>query len=128
LDSHARPEQNTYTNESFIDELAAVVGMDPLDFRLKCLDPADQARHRGAAATFPTFELAKTALTAKVGEGKRRQGPRYQRINLSTDCHEVDWLGEKGFGTSVQCPRRLFSSVAYGTISFWPSKAPRRMM
>jgi nicotinate dehydrogenase subunit B len=32
--------QNTYANEAFIDELAAAVGVDPLDFRLKHLkDP-----------------------------------------------------------------------------------------
>ena len=33
--------QNTYANESFVDELAAAVDMDPLDFRLKYLDPSD---------------------------------------------------------------------------------------
>jgi CO/xanthine dehydrogenase Mo-binding subunit len=33
--------QNTFANECFIDELAAAANADPIDFRLKYLDPAD---------------------------------------------------------------------------------------
>ena len=33
--------QNTFANESFIDELAAAANVDPIDFRLKYLDPTD---------------------------------------------------------------------------------------
>jgi nicotinate dehydrogenase subunit B len=34
--------QNTFANECFIDELAAAAGMDPIEFRLAYLDPADK--------------------------------------------------------------------------------------
>jgi len=34
--------QNTYANECFIDELAAAAKADPIDFRLKYIDPADK--------------------------------------------------------------------------------------
>ncbi len=33
--------QNTFANECFMDELAAEAGADPVEFRLKYLDPAD---------------------------------------------------------------------------------------
>jgi nicotinate dehydrogenase subunit B len=34
--------QNTYANECFMDELAAAAKADPIEFRLKYLDPADK--------------------------------------------------------------------------------------
>ena len=34
--------QNTYANECFMDELAASTNADPIEFRLKYLDPADK--------------------------------------------------------------------------------------
>ena len=34
--------QNTYANECFIDELAAAADVDPIEFRLKYLDPTDK--------------------------------------------------------------------------------------
>jgi len=64
--------QNTYAKESFIDELAAAAGTDPLDFRLRYLDPAD--KHRTAAATGPACQLAEATLAAKVGGGSVAKG------------------------------------------------------
>jgi CO/xanthine dehydrogenase Mo-binding subunit len=34
--------QNTFANECFVDEIAAAVNADPLDFRVKNIDPADK--------------------------------------------------------------------------------------
>jgi nicotinate dehydrogenase subunit B len=48
--------QNTYANECFTDELAAVAGVDPIDFRLKYLDTADK---RGIEVIERLVSLAK---------------------------------------------------------------------
>ena len=34
--------QNTYANECFMDELAAAAKADPIEFRLKYIDPNDK--------------------------------------------------------------------------------------
>ena len=55
--------QNTFANECFIDELAALVGADPLDFRLKYLD-----RIRAA----PSFWRLATLATGRNGPRRGR--------------------------------------------------------
>jgi len=48
--------QNTFANESFIDEIAASVSADPLEFRVKHMDPADK---RGLEVLGRLAKLAK---------------------------------------------------------------------
>jgi nicotinate dehydrogenase subunit B len=48
--------QNTFANECFIDELAAAVNADPLEFRVKYTDPADK---RGLEVLDRLAKLAK---------------------------------------------------------------------
>jgi nicotinate dehydrogenase subunit B len=48
--------QNTFANESFMDELAAAANADPIDFRLKYIDPAD---FRGIAVINRAAAMAK---------------------------------------------------------------------
>jgi nicotinate dehydrogenase subunit B len=63
--------QNTYANECFIDELAAAANADPVEFRLKYLDPSDK---RGVEV------LNRAAALAKWD--KRPSPKRYQRGDL----------------------------------------------
>ena len=73
--------QNTFGNESFVDEVAAAAGVDPLEFRLKYLnDP------RGAELLQALAELANwkpsTARQAPVDEIARGRGVAYVKYEL----------------------------------------------
>jgi CO/xanthine dehydrogenase Mo-binding subunit len=110
--------QNTYANECFVDELAAAVQADPLEFRLKYLDPNDkrgiEVLNRVAALakwdrrpspkrdqsgdtlagrgiTYCKYELARTyiAVVAEV-EVKRSTGDiRVTKVYLAHDCGQI---------------------------------------
>ncbi len=110
--------QNTYANECFVDELAAAANADPLEFRLKYLDPADkrgiEVLNRVAALakwesraspkrdqrgdvmsgrgiTYCKYELARTyvAAVAEV-EVRRSTGEiRVAKVFLAHDCGQI---------------------------------------
>jgi CO/xanthine dehydrogenase Mo-binding subunit len=61
--------QNTYANECFMDELAAAASADPIEFRLRYLDPADK---RGLEVIERLVKLAsweKRPSPQKAGSG-----------------------------------------------------------
>jgi CO/xanthine dehydrogenase Mo-binding subunit len=73
--------QNTFANESFVDELVATVGMDPFDFRLRNLnDP------RGAELLQRLARLAqwtpRTARAQQAGDVVRGRGVSYVKYEL----------------------------------------------
>jgi len=108
--------QNTFANESFVDELAALVGADPLDFRLSHLNDARGAELLRRLATLAHWEKRPSPLSpaqsdVMVGRGvsyakdfpsptyvgavaevevDRRNGDiRVQRFFLAHDCGQI---------------------------------------
>ena len=59
--------QNTYANECFIDELAAAANTDPLEFRLKYLDPATSAASR-CSTGWPRWPSGRSGLRPETGQ------------------------------------------------------------
>ncbi len=98
--------QNAYANESFMDELAAQAGKDPLDFRLKMLDKAPQhkrvlelaAGKFGWGKPLPEGHVAGLAVhksfgtvVAEVAEvSVEKDGtPRVHRVVCAVDCGQT---------------------------------------
>jgi nicotinate dehydrogenase subunit B len=73
--------QNTFANESFVDELAAAVGMDPLDFRLRNLnDPrgVELLQRLGKLSNWPS----RTGRVQQAGDVVKGRGASYVRYEL----------------------------------------------
>jgi len=73
--------QNTFGNESFVDEVAAAAGVDPLEFRLKNLKDPRGAELLGALAEFATWK-PRASQVAASGDVARGRGLAYVKYDL----------------------------------------------
>ena len=134
--------QNTFANESFIDELAALAGVDPLEFRLRHLrdargaevlervarlagwaprrgprDSGDIARGRGLS--YVKYELVRTyvGIVADVEVDRRTGQVKVTRVHVAHDCGQVinpDGLRNQIEGNVVQTVgRTLFEEIKF---------------
>jgi CO/xanthine dehydrogenase Mo-binding subunit len=127
--------QNTFANESFIDEIAASAGADPIEFRLRnlkdargaeCIDrcvrlskwtprktrPRDAGDIvRGRGFSYTKYELARTyiALVADVEVNRRTGEVRVTNVYCAHDCGQIinpDGLKNQIEGNIVQTVSR----------------------
>ena len=135
--------QNTYANESFVDELAAAVGMDPLDFRLRNLnDPrgvellqrlaklanwpsrtgrVQQAGDvvKGRGVSYVKYELVRTyvGVVADVEVDKKTGKVAVKKFYVAHDCGQIinpDGLKNQIEGNVVQTTSRtLFEELQF---------------
>jgi CO/xanthine dehydrogenase Mo-binding subunit len=110
--------QNTYANECFMDELAAVANADPIDFRLKYIDPADTRGIetlnrvatlakwskrpspqrdtsgnvvRGRGVSYVKYELTRTyiAVVAEVEVDRAAGTIKVPKVYVAHDCGQI---------------------------------------
>src|SRR5262245_20207652 len=109
--------QNTYANECFMDELAAAAKLDPIEFRMKYLDPADRrglevlarlkslARWepmaspqtpsgtvvRGRGVSYVKYELVRTyvGIVADVEVNRDSGVIKVMHIYMTHDCGQI---------------------------------------
>ena len=73
--------QNTFGNESFVDEVAAAAGVDPLEFRLKNLKDPRGAELLAALAELATWKPRASQMAAS-GDVARGRGLAYVKYDL----------------------------------------------
>jgi CO/xanthine dehydrogenase Mo-binding subunit len=74
--------QNTFGNESFVDEVAVAVGADPLEFRLKNLNDPRGTELLRALAELANWKPA-TTRQAPTGDIARGRGVAYTKYELA---------------------------------------------
>jgi nicotinate dehydrogenase subunit B len=74
--------QNTFANESFMDELAAAAGVDPLEFRLRYLKDSRGVELLTRLARLATWEK-RTSTGPKAAGGNSGRGISYVKYELA---------------------------------------------